>query len=148
MLHQGSVAMVQVRVKSTEALLQEITVTGAKIVADATVADGGAGSGPSPYELLLSSLGACMAMTLRLYAGRSKWPLEGIELSLSHEKASTLGKDAAEDTKDRVTSRLTLRGPLTEEQRQRLFVISGRCPVHRLLAPVISFDEHLEPPDA
>jgi putative redox protein len=86
-----------------------------------------------------------MAITVRLYAGRSRWPLEATEIDLVHEKVAPTELELSGGKTDRVTARIRLEGPLTEEQRQRLFVIAGRCPVHRLLAPVIHFEEYLEP---
>jgi len=66
-----------------------VTVTGQGgqvVIADEPDAAGGDDLGPTPYELLLASLGACTAMTLRLYADRKQWPLDGVRLRLSHER--------------------------------------------------------------
>ena len=41
-------------------------------------------AGPNPYALLLASLAACKAMTVRLYAERKDIPLEAVNVSLEH----------------------------------------------------------------
>jgi putative redox protein len=85
---------------------------------------GGLGSGPDPYELLSAALGACTAMTLRLYAERKGWPLERVQVSVRHRRASIEAKDSFERT-------ISLEGPLDEDQRARLLTMAERCPVHR-----------------
>ncbi len=97
---------------------------------------GGADSGPSPYELLLASLGACTSITVRMYADRKQWPLERISVRLKHEKIHA--RDCAEcETRegrlDRIEREISLDGPLDAEQRGRLMEIADKCPVHRTL---------------
>lgn len=75
-------------------------------------------------------------MTLRLYAGRKQWPLEGVTVRLQHFRIHA--KDCAEcETKegmlDHIEREIELDGPLTDEQRERLVEIAERCPVHRTL---------------
>jgi len=93
-------------------------------------------AGPTPYGLLLASLGSCMAMTLRLYADRKEWPLEAVRVELSHGRIHA--RDCAdcvsgEGMIDRIEAKLEIEGPLDEAQRARLHEIAGRCPVHRTL---------------
>jgi putative redox protein len=106
------------------------------LIADEPESLGGTNRGPTPYEYLLLALGGCMAMTLRMYADRKSWPLEGVEIRLrterSHEKdcenceKATVGLTTIERT-------IQLTGALSEEQRTRLLQIADRCPVKQTL---------------
>jgi len=97
----------------------EIDVGPHHLVADEPPALGGQAAGPAPYDLLLASLGACTAITLRMYADRKGWPLESAEVGLR------LTGGAGAMTIDRT---LTIVG-LDEEQRARLADIAERTPV-------------------
>ncbi|HEX7822586.1 MAG TPA: OsmC family protein [Sphingobium sp.] len=101
-----------------DAYRTEIEVGGHAIVADEPAALGGGGVGPAPYDLLLASLGACTAITLRMVADRKQWPLESVEVALRLS-----GKE--EKSIERV---LTLIG-VDDEQKARLADIAERTPV-------------------
>lgn len=119
-----------------EALLAEIQAGAHTYFVDEPVAVGGQDRGPTPYDLLLSALGACTAITLRLYATQKKWPLEGIEVHLRHQRVHRLDCDKCEsagEMLEEVQKELVLHGPLTAEQRQRLHTISEKCPVQKTL---------------
>lgn len=111
--------------------------------ADEPISAGGGDMGPSPYDLLLMSLGACTSMTLRLYANHKQWPLEDVRISLRHDRVHADDCADCENTPrkiERIRRVVTLRGDLTEEQRRRLLEIADRCPVHRTLES----DLHIE----
>ncbi|MEE9276078.1 MAG: OsmC family protein [bacterium] len=106
------------------------------LAADEPRAAGGLDTGPSPYDFLLASLGTCTSMTLRMYADRREWPLEGVEVRLRHEKIHAEDCAACETEAgwvDRIEREIVLTGDLDEAQRARLFEIADKCPVHKTL---------------
>jgi putative redox protein len=103
---------------------------------DEPVAVGGTDAGPTPYEALLGALGACAAITLRMYADRKGWPLEAVHVRLRTARAHEPDCEVCETAEvgpHRVERRIELVGPLTEEQRRRLLQIADRCPVKQTL---------------
>jgi putative redox protein len=126
----------QVVVRSRVGLTHEIVARGHELVSDEPLDQGGADAGPTPYELLLGALGACTAMTLRLYADRKGYPLENVEVILEHDRmhaADCRDCETREGFLDRIRKRIMMDGPLSDEQRQRLLDIAERCPVQRTL---------------
>jgi len=90
----------------------------------------------NPYDLLLASLGACTAMTLRMYVNRKKWEVEEITVHLSHNKdyAKDCEDCEASDTKiDHIYKYITIKGNVDEKQKARMLEIADRCPVHKTL---------------
>jgi putative redox protein len=115
---------------------QRITAGGHQLIADEPAAIGGADSGPTPYDLLLAGLGACTAITVRMYADRKGWPLRQTTVRLRHQRIHA--KDCADcETRtgqmDQIERELQFEGELTDSQRARLLDIAERCPVHRTL---------------
>ncbi len=100
---------------------------GAEFLADEPVEVGGLGSGPNPYDLLGSALGACTVMTMRLYADRKGWKLTRARARVLHSRQGLGGED-------RFTCEITLEDELSDDQRRRLLEIANRCPVHLTLA--------------
>jgi uncharacterized OsmC-like protein len=131
---------------SAAGFAQEILAGTHRLTSDEPVDAGGAGSGPSPYDLLLSALGSCTSMTLGMYARRKAWPLESVTVRLRHSRIHAV--DCAEcETKegmlDRVDVDIQLAGTLTEQQRAKLLEIAHKCPVHRTLVSEIDIRTRL-----
>jgi len=124
----------------------EVEVGGHRLVVDEPIAVGGADHGPTPYEMLLAGLGACTAMTLRIYADRRKWPLERANISLIHRKVHAqdcIDCDTKATKMDVVDRVITLEGALTEEQKAKLLEIAERCPVHQTMQSKIQVNTRL-----
>jgi putative redox protein len=125
---------------------QEIVTGPHHLSSDEPAAAGGTDTGPSPYQLLLAALGSCTSMTLALYARRKQWPLEAVTVELRHSRIHA--EDCADcETQhgllDRIERRISVSGPLSEEQRQRLLEIASKCPVHRTLTSEIRIETSL-----
>lgn len=119
---------------------QRVEVGPHHFLADEPVRAGGLDTGPSPYELLIAGLGACTAMTLRLYAGQKSLPLTGVSVTLRHSKihaADCATCETKEGRLDRIDRTIALEGPLDDAQRARLLAIADKCPVHRTLTSEI-----------
>ena len=118
----------------------EITSRGHLTISDEPAGHGGTDRGPSPYELLAGSLGACTSITLRMYADRKKWPLEYVDVYVKHNKIHTEDCKTCESKNsmiDILERKIKLSGPLSDEQKNRLLEIAGHCPVHRTLSSKI-----------
>lgn len=104
------------------------------IYADEPEEMGGTDEGMPPAALLLASLGSCTAITIRMYADRKNLNLEAIKIDLAICKEEEMSKET------RITRKIELVGDLTEDERQRLFVIADKCPIHKMLTNPITID--------
>jgi uncharacterized OsmC-like protein/pimeloyl-ACP methyl ester carboxylesterase len=116
---------------------QDVLVAGVhQMKADEPEDVGGTNSGPTPYQFLAAGLGACTAMTIRLYARRKKIPLDHVSVSVRHDKRHAIECEDCETSESKIDHfqrDIRLRGDLTEEQIASLLAIADKCPVHRTL---------------
>lgn len=115
---------------------QQVQTEKHHFLADEPAELGGNDRGPNPYELLLSALGACTAMTLQMYASRKNWPLREVAVTLKHSRvhAEDCRRCETESGKLELIEReLSIQGDLSDEQLKRLLEIADKCPVHRTL---------------
>src|SRR5207344_2232045 len=104
----------------------EVEIREHRLIADEPEGEGGTDHGPAPAELLAASLATCTAITIEMYADRKEWGLGTVEVAVDYEHATTDDPPTFDVT-------ITLGAELSEENRDRLLVIAGKCPVHRLL---------------
>ena len=128
-----------IKARSLENFQVEINVNDGEhsLRADEPISVGGDNTGPSPYDMLLSSLAACKIITVQMYARRKEWPLDGIELEMSTKRVHAKDcEDSISDPNARIDvidTEIRFLGDLDGEQIDRLREISERCPVHRTL---------------
>ena len=104
--------------------------------ADEPLDSGGTDTMVTPTEMLMGSLGACMAMTCKMYAQRKGWDLQGVDVWLDYERFN--GADYEHYKGDaafvhEIREQFTFHGNLSEEQHEKLLEIAAKCPVSRLL---------------
>jgi len=133
-------------VRSHGSFVNEVEAGSHRFTLDEPTSVGGTDSGPTPYDALAAALGGCTSKTLHFYARREKLPLEGVEVTVSHDRE--YAKDCADCTTQsgyihRFRVAIRLDGPLTGEQKKHLLTIAGRCPVAKILSSEIRIDETL-----
>jgi putative redox protein len=96
-------------------------------LADEPLSVGGTDMGFSPDELMASSLAACTAITVRMYADRKKMDLDQVEVNVSVE----WNNDTAQTN---MIKTIRFVGNITDEEKERLIVIAGKCPTHKMLS--------------
>lgn len=102
---------------------------------------GGQDAGPTPYDMLLSALGACTSMTMRMYADHKGWDMAPTTVRLQHSRIHARDCDTCESTNgrlDHIDREITLDDSLSVEQRVALLAIADKCPVHRTLTSEVS----------
>jgi len=126
---------VVVRNEAGNGLLTEIKANGHYLLADEPKSVGGTDLGGTPYDLLVSALGACTALTLRLYANHKKIDLDEVKVHLSREKRHAADAETLDNKSlmEFIDIELELTGDLTDEQRNRMIEIAHKCPVHKTL---------------
>jgi putative redox protein len=106
-----------------------------QLTADESAALGGKDAGPAPHEILCAALGACTAITLRMYAQRKEWPLRGVHVDVQF---------ALQGERRSITRRLRFEGDLDGTQRARLADIAERTPVTLTLKQGVAITTLLE----
>lgn len=104
-------------------------------LADEPIKVGGGNTGPDPYEHLLAGLGACTAMTLRMYAERKQLPVKHIKVELSHTRNYQEDCDNCEQQSgiEAIVRNISFEGELNEKETLRFLEIADKCPVHKTL---------------
>ncbi len=123
-------------VRTEQGFRTDVISNGFPLIADEPTSVGGTNTGPTPYDYLLTALGSCTSMTLRMYSDRKQWPLESVNVRLTHRKVHARDCEQCETEEgliDEIQREITLVGELDDDQRQRLLEIADRCPVHKTM---------------
>ncbi|MFW5749080.1 MAG: OsmC family protein [Chloroflexota bacterium] len=119
--------------------------------ADMPGEDGGTDRAPTPEELVMGTLGSCMAQTAKLYADRKGWQIDRIEIKLNFERfrgADYQAYDGDAAFIHEIREHIVIEGPLEEDQKARVREIMGKCPIRRLIANPAFFVEADPEPEA
>ena len=117
----------RVTAKRTAGYAHTVEIEGGHtLVIDEPLSSGGTDTGPSPSRLVAAALAACTAITCEMYAERKGWDLGDVtvDVDIDYERHRI----------ERATVRLRVQESLNDEQRDRLLVIAGKCPVHLALS--------------
>ncbi|HKD54385.1 MAG TPA: OsmC family protein [Steroidobacteraceae bacterium] len=106
------------------------------LTADEPVKAGGSDAGPSPHELLCAALGACTAITLRMYAQRKAWALRAVHVDVRLDYQGSSPRS--------ITRRLRFAGALDDGQRARLVDVAERTPVTLTLKQAVTITTVVE----
>lgn len=126
----------KVTARRRDGFAHEVEIEGGHtVVVDEPAEAGGTDTGPSPTRLLAASLASCVAVTMEMYAERKGWDIDQVEVEVDVEYDGPAPRAFA----------VTVRLPegLSDEQKERLLVIAGKCPVHKALShetPIVVTD--------
>jgi putative redox protein len=119
---------ITVNTESSEGFRHSIQIDDHELFfADLPKAQGGEGSAPEPHDYFDAALGACKALTLKMYAQKKDIPLTGVTVEVKHDNSQE------QQGKYALQVKLTLKGVLTDDQRKELHRVADRCPVHKLM---------------
>lgn len=138
---------VVVRSEEGEGFTTHIKAGNHRMIADEPASVGGNNFGPTPYDYVTAGLGACTAMTMRMYAARKKWDLQSVTVHLEHGKRHSNDCENCEESAakiDHFDRVIEMEGNLDEAQKKRLLEIADKCPVHRTLHAEIKVITHLK----
>lgn len=128
--------------RRTQGYEHEVEIRGHRLTVDETEEDGGRDAGPRPTELLAASLATCTAITIEMYANLKDWELGQVEVSVDYETP-------VPDTPASLAVKIGIPAELSDDQRDRILTIAGKCPVHRTLAAQdVKIEDSLSPIEA
>ncbi|HLV41642.1 MAG TPA: OsmC family protein [Brumimicrobium sp.] len=118
---------IQSKTKDKNYELEIHSSTGHTVIADEPIEAGGQNKGMAPDEFIIAGLAACISATLKMYAQRKEWDLQEVKTSIKFVDAERKNDVPS------IQTDIELIGNLDSEQKDRLMVIAGKCPIHKML---------------
>ena len=125
----------KVSARRRKGLAHTLTAGKHTLIADEPPDKGGTDAGPEPTQLLALSLASCTAITIEMYARRKEWDVGDVAVDVDYELD-------LEGT-SRFNVLVHVPGDVSEEQLERLRVIAGKCPVHRVLIGAVEIHDEV-----
>ncbi|CAM1348704.1 OsmC family protein [Tenacibaculum crassostreae] len=97
-------------------------------VIDEPIEAGGDDNAPTPVEYLLTAIGGCVSITLRMYAERKGWDLGEITVNVRQKEELT-----SEGIKKSLIEEVSFEKEVNQEQRDKLLEIAGKCPIAKMV---------------
>ncbi|NWC00444.1 OsmC family protein [Pseudomonas gingeri] len=118
---------ITINTESSEGFRHSVQIDDHQLFADVPKSAGGEGSAPEPHDYFDAALGTCKALTLKLYAQKKGIPLTGVTVEVK--------RDNSQEQKGHygLQVKLTLKGVLSDAQREELHKVADRCPIHKLM---------------
>mmetsp|Transcript_19682 Transcript_19682/g.22809 ORF Transcript_19682/g.22809 Transcript_19682/m.22809 type:complete len:134 (+) Transcript_19682:355-756(+) len=115
-------------VLSQKKYLAEAKIRNHFVVIDEPIASGGGDTGPTPVEYMLTAIGSCVSITLRMYAERKSWDVGKIKVIVSQKEELT-----SQGIKKSLIEEISFEKEITDEQRAKLLLIAGKCPIAKMV---------------
>ena len=123
--------MVSVRI-GNQTYRTEVQMGKHNLISDEPIDKSGQDLGPTPKQLLLGSLGSCIAITLKMYVNRKEWDTGDIKVELSLDESGT---------KPKIHKKVILEKEVDEAQLKRILIIATKCHVSKMLTNGIDLIE-------
>lgn len=128
---------IQSKTKDKNYELEIHSSTGHTVIADEPIEAGGQNKGMAPDEFIIAGLAACISATLKMYAQRKEWDLQEVKTSIRFVDAEKKNEVPSIETE------IELIGKLDSEQKERLMVIAGKCPIHKMLSTGLTINSSM-----
>lgn len=124
-----------------------------QLILDEPFESGGNNEGPTPTQTAIAALGACVAMTIKIYLDHKDWKFDSIdcELDFKIEKVEDPSVLTEEEQKyvirgqlRRIKNIITMKADFDENQVNRVKIIAGKCPVHKLMEGSVLIEDELK----
>lgn len=124
-----------------------------QLILDEPFVSGGNNEGPTPTQTAIAALGACVVMTIKIYLDHKDWEFDSVdcELDFKIEKVEDPSILTEEEQKyvirgqlRRIKNIITMKADFDENQINRVRIIAGKCPVHKLMEGSVLIEDEVK----